>query len=50
MGVFDWAYKKTANGIELEIPKLASGGTIPLNVTATKKFGIDIYGDCFLKL
>lgn len=50
MGVFDWAYKKTSNGIELEIPNLASGGSIPLNTNGTKKFGFDIYGDCFLKL
>ena len=50
MGVFDWAYKKTSIGIELEIPKLASGGTIPLNTIASKKFGFDIYGDCFLEL
>lgn len=50
MGVFDWAYEKTANGIELKIPNLASGGSIPLNKNATEKFGFEIYGDCFLKL
>ncbi|MDL2243295.1 hypothetical protein LJB84_00415 [Bacteroidales bacterium OttesenSCG-928-J19] len=50
MGVFDWAYEKTRNGIELKIPNLANGGSVLKNDVATKKFGFDIYGDCFLKL
>ncbi len=50
MGVFDWAYEETQNGIELKIPNLADGGSVPLNVNATVKFGFDIYGDCFLKI
>jgi hypothetical protein len=50
MGVFDWAYSNTPNGMQLHIPNLASGGSIPLNTNATQKFGFDIYGDCFLKL
>lgn len=49
MGVFDWAYEETKHGIELKIPNLADGGSVPLNVNATQKFGFDIYGDCFLK-
>lgn len=49
-GVFDWAVEKTKNMIEIKIPNLAGGGTVPKNEVATKKFGIDIYGDCFLKL
>ncbi|MHA4895633.1 hypothetical protein ACXZ1K_12840 [Pedobacter sp. PWIIR3] len=50
MGVFDWAYEETTNGIELKIPNLTDGGSVPKNDVATKKFGFDIYGDCFLKL
>lgn len=50
MGVFDWAYDETPNGIEMKIPNLASGGSVPLNVNATQKFGFEIYGDCFLKI
>ena len=50
MGVFDWDYTSTDSGIELNIPKLAGGGEIPLNKVATKEFGFEIYGDCFLKI
>lgn len=50
MGVFDWDFEEKPNGIELKIPNLAGGGSIPLNVKATEKFGFEIYGDCFLKL
>jgi hypothetical protein len=50
IGVFDWAYEETSNGIELKIPNLAGGGSVPLNVNASKKFGLEIYGDCFLKI
>ncbi|MFF5382606.1 hypothetical protein [Pedobacter suwonensis] len=50
IGVFDWAYEETTNGIKLKIPNLADGGSVPKNDVATKKFGFDIYGDCFLKL
>lgn len=50
VGVFDWDYTSTDSGIELNIPKLAVGGEIPLNEAATKEFGFEIYGDCFLKL
>jgi len=49
MGVFDWDYDKN-NPFKPLIPNLRSGGTIPKNEVATKKFGFDIYGDCFLKL
>jgi hypothetical protein len=49
-GVFNWDYTTTDNGIELNIPKLVGGGEIPLNKIATKEFGVEIYGDCFLKL
>ena len=50
MGVFNWAYENTAKGIELKIPNLADGGSVPINDIASKKFGFIIYGDCFLKL
>jgi hypothetical protein len=49
-GVFDWDYKKTPQGIEVLIPNLRNGGSIPKNDNASKKFGFDIYGDCFLKV
>lgn len=50
MGVYNWDYKNTPNGMELLIPNLRGGGSVPLNKEATKKFGFEIYGDCFLKL
>ena len=50
MGVYDWDYKNTSMGVELLIPNLKGGGSIPLNQTATSKFGFEIYGDCFLKV
>lgn len=49
LGVHDWAYSQTAQGIELHIPKLASGGSVPLNELASNFFDFEIYGDCFLK-
>jgi hypothetical protein len=48
MGVFDWDFKESKNGIEMNIPHLADGGSIPKNEKASKLFGFDIYGDCFL--
>jgi hypothetical protein len=48
--VFDWDYTETPAGIELRIPFLASGEEIPYNSEASKDFGFDIYGDCFLKI
>jgi len=50
MGVYDWAYTMTDNEMKLHIPKLVDGGEIPLNPNATKVFGFDIYGDCFLEI
>lgn len=50
MGVFDWDYKNTPTRMEILIPNLRGGGQIPLNKTATDKFGFEIYGDCFLKI
>lgn len=50
MAVYDWAFTTSARGVELHIPKLKTGGSIPLNKIATDKFGFEIYGDCFLKL
>ena len=50
MGVFDWAFEETSGGIKFNIPNLDSGGSVPLNLKATEKFGFDIYGDCFLKI
>lgn len=50
MGVFDWDYKNTPTGMEILIPNLRGGGSIPLNQQATDKFGFEIYGDCFLKI
>ena len=49
MGVFDWDYTTGKMGIELKIPNLRAGGSIPKNEIATSFFGFDIYGDCFLK-
>lgn len=50
MGVFDWEFEETEEGIDLKIPNLADGGVVPKNDVATTKFGFDIFGDCFLKL
>jgi hypothetical protein len=50
VGVYDWAFSKTKNGMEIHMPKLRLGGEIPLNKQATTKFGMDIFGDCFLKI
>lgn len=49
MGVFDWVYSENNGSLELLIPQLASGGSIPKNETASNLFGFDVYGECFLK-
>lgn len=48
MGVYDWAF--TQNPFQILAPNLRTGGAIPKNENASKKFGFDIYGDVFLKL
>lgn len=48
-GVHDWDFTSTGTVIKVNIPKLRTGGEMPLNTTAKAKFGFDIYGDCFLK-
>jgi hypothetical protein len=49
MGVYDWAFTDDEAVFELHIPKLRTGGEIQKNINATRFFGIDIFGDCFLK-
>lgn len=49
MGVYDWAFSNDKGMPELHIPKLRTGGEIQKNINATSFFGIDIFGDCFLK-
>jgi hypothetical protein len=48
MGVYDWAF--TDKPFQLLIPNLRTGGSIQKNEVAIKKFGFDIFGDCFLKI
>lgn len=49
LGVFDWDYTNGKYGVELKIPNLRNGGSIPKNETASAFFGFDIFGECFLK-
>lgn len=46
LGVYDWDYNKVT--LELNIPKLITGGKIPINQKASSFFGFEIFGDCFL--
>jgi hypothetical protein len=49
MGVYDWDFSDDEKGIQLNIPKLRTGGEIQKNEKASNFFGFDIFGDCFLE-
>lgn len=48
IAVYDWAFDKET--LEILIPNLRTGGSVPKNNEASKKFGGSIFGDCFLKI
>lgn len=47
MGIYDWDFDEKT--LELKIPKIRTGGEIPLNKKASLFFGFEIFGACFLK-
>jgi hypothetical protein len=48
LGVFDWAFSKGENGIDIDIPNLRTGGSIPKNSNASLILGTEVFGDCFI--